>query len=140
MAKRVLVPFDDSRQARSALDHALAEYPNDEVTAIHVLDPAEWGYDSAEGGLGKRWHDEAIEKSESVEAAATEMADERGVDITTVVEDGVPSETVVGYADEHDIDHIVVGSHGRSGATRLLLGSVAEAIARSTSIPVTIVG
>lgn len=140
MTKHVLVPFDDSEQARNALDHALAEYPNDEITAIHVLDPAEWGYDSAEGGLGKRWHDEAIEKSENVEAAAVAMADERGVGITTVVEDGIPSGAVVEYADENEIDHIVVGSHGRSGAKRLLLGSVAEAIARNVSIPVTIIG
>lgn len=140
MTKHVLVPFDDSEQARNALDHALAEYPNDEITAIHVLDPAEWGYDSAEGGLGKRWHDEAIEKSENVEAAAVAMADERGVEITTVVEDGIPSGAVVEYADENEIDHIVVGSHGRSGAKRLLLGSVAEAIARNVSIPVTIIG
>ena len=140
MTKHVLVPFDDSRQARNALDHALTEYPSDEITAIHVLDPAEWGYDSAEGGLGKRWHDEAIEKSENVEAAAVAMADERGVEITTVVEDGIPSDAVVEYTNENDIDHIVVGSHGRSGAKRLLLGSVAEAIARNVSIPVTIVG
>lgn len=140
MVKHVLVPFDDSEQARNALDHALAEYPNDEITAIHVLDPAEWGYDSAEGGLGKRWHDEAIDKSENVEAAAVAMADEQDVEITTVVEDGIPSDAVVEYTNENDIDHIVVGSHGRSGAKRLLLGSVAEAIARNVSIPVTIIG
>lgn len=140
MVKHVLVPFDDSEQARNALDHALAEYPNDEITAIHVLDPAEWGYDSAEGGLGKRWHDEAIDKSENVEAAAVAMADEQGVEITTVVEDGIPSDAVVEYTNENEIDHIVVGSHGRSGAKRLLLGSVAEAIARNVSIPVTIIG
>lgn len=140
MTKHVLVPFDNSEQARHALEYALSEHSGDEITAIHVLDPAEWGYDTAESGLGKRWHDEAIEKSEAVEAAAVAMADERGLEVDTVVEDGVPSETVVNYVEENDIDHIVVGSHGRSGARRLLLGSVAEAIARDVSIPVTIIG
>jgi nucleotide-binding universal stress UspA family protein len=45
----------------------------------------------------------------------------------------------VDYAAEHDIDHIVVGSHGRTGASRILLGSVAETVARRSPVPVTIV-
>jgi len=138
--KHVLVPFDDSAQAHNALEHALTEHSDADITALHVLDPAEWGHDSATSGLGKRWHDEAKEESEAVEAAAHELADEHDSSITTAAEDGVPSDVVLEYADENGVDHIVVGSHGRSGAKRLLLGSVAEAIARNASIPVTIIG
>ena len=43
------------------------------------------------------------------------------------------------YAEENDIDHIVVGSHGRGGVSRMLLGSVAETVARRSSVPVTII-
>jgi nucleotide-binding universal stress UspA family protein len=46
---------------------------------------------------------------------------------------------IVTYADENDVDHVVLGSHGRKGLTRVLLGSVAEAVVRRSPVPVTVV-
>jgi nucleotide-binding universal stress UspA family protein len=140
MSKRVLVPFDDSEQAHEALEYALTEYPGDELIVIHAVDPAEWGYGAPGNTLGERWREEAREKSEEVQSSAQAVADEYGVDITTAAESGVPGDVVTEYAGEEDIDHIVIGSHGRSGTKRILLGSVAEEVARKVSIPVTIVG
>lgn len=140
MTRRVLVPFDGSEQARRALEYVVAEYPDAAITAIHVLNPAEWGYGSTEGGLGKRWYEQARDASEDVRADAESLADEHGIEIETTVESGVPGDEIVEFADENDVDHIVIGSHGRSGTRRLLLGSVAETVARRVSIPVTIVG
>jgi nucleotide-binding universal stress UspA family protein len=140
MAKQFLVPFDGSEQACRALAHVLTEHSDAEITAIHVLNPAEWGYGSRDSGLGKRWYEEAKEGSEEVQSDAAELAGEHGVEIATTAESGVPSDVITEYADEHDIDHIVIGSHGRSGTRRLVLGSVAEAVARNVSIPVTIIG
>jgi nucleotide-binding universal stress UspA family protein len=48
--------------------------------------------------------------------------------------------TVLEYADDHGIDQIVLGSHGRSGIDRMLLGSVAETVTRRARIPVTVIG
>jgi len=45
----------------------------------------------------------------------------------------------VEYAEESDVDHIVIGSHGRSGVSRILLGSVAESVVRRADMPVTVV-
>ena len=140
MGKRVLVPFDDSEQAHEALEYALDEHGGDELTVIHAVDPAEWGYGAPGNTLGEHWQQEAREESDEVQASARAVADEYGVEITTAAESGVPSDVVVQYADENDIDHIVIGSHGRSGTRRLLLGSVAEEVARKVSIPVTIIG
>jgi len=52
---------------------------------------------------------------------------------------GRPTKVIVEYADDHDIDQIVMGSHGRSGMSRILLGSVAEIVVRRASVPVTVV-
>ena len=50
-----------------------------------------------------------------------------------------PSERIVEYAQTHNIDLIVLSSHGRSGLGRLIMGSVAEAVLRGTTVPVCIV-
>jgi nucleotide-binding universal stress UspA family protein len=49
---------------------------------------------------------------------------------------GTPSEEIVNYADEHEIDLIVMGTHGRTGVARVLLGSVAEKVVRKAPCPV----
>ncbi|MFC6764298.1 universal stress protein, partial [Natrinema soli] len=61
----------------------------------------------------------------------------RSIDTTVVV--GQPADAIVDHATENEIDLIVVGSHGRTGFSRVLLGSVAERIARQAPVPVTIV-
>ncbi|MFW6265865.1 MAG: universal stress protein, partial [Halanaeroarchaeum sp.] len=43
------------------------------------------------------------------------------------------------YVEETDVDHVVIGSHGRSGVGRILLGSVAERVVRRSPTPVTVV-
>ena len=140
MAKSLLVPFDGSEQAHSALEYALVEYPDRTITAIHVLNPAEWGYGSTEGGLSKRWYEQAREDSKAIQDEAEALAADHGIEITTTAESGIPGDVIAEYVGEHDVEHIVIGSHGRSGTKRLLLGSVAETVARTVSIPVTIVG
>ena len=47
---------------------------------------------------------------------------------------------IVRYVDDHDIDQVVMGSRGRDGLDRLLLGSNAETVVRRVSVPVTVVG
>jgi nucleotide-binding universal stress UspA family protein len=67
-----------------------------------------------------------------------QLAEEFGatVPVVTAVEAGPPAAQVVSYASQHRIDLIVVGTHGRTGVSRALLGSVAERIIRSAPCPV----
>jgi nucleotide-binding universal stress UspA family protein len=60
----------------------------------------------------------------------------RGVPILTAVESGAPAARIVQYAERHGIDLIVLGTHGRTGVTRALLGSVAERVVRTAPCPV----
>lgn len=59
-----------------------------------------------------------------------------GVDASHVVEYGMASDRIVEYANHHDIDLIVIGTHGRTGLKRVLMGSVAETVVRKAECPV----
>ena len=141
MASHVLVPLDGSPQAWAAFEYALDEHPDASVTLLSVINPMDAGY-SAETALpsaAEEWYESAKDAAEGRFDEAAELAAERGVPIETVLDVGRPSATIVEYADEHDVDVIVMGSHGRKGVSRILLGSVAEAVVRSSPVPVTVV-
>jgi nucleotide-binding universal stress UspA family protein len=70
---------------------------------------------------------------ESVEAQATE-ASVSGVE--TAIEHGSPYRGIRSYVEDHDIDLVVMGTHGRSGIERYLLGSVTEKTVRTSPVPV----
>ncbi|WP_231185363.1 universal stress protein [Haladaptatus sp. DYF46] len=139
MAKRILVPVDGSEQATEALSYALEEFPDAEIGVINVIDPIDVGYTSTVGmpGYSEEWYEESKENAEAVFEEAQELADEYGVTLTTKTEVGQPAQTIVDYAEE--FDQIIMGSHGRSGVSRILLGSVAETVVRRSSVPVTVV-
>jgi len=138
----VLVAVDDSDRAVDALTYALETYPEATITALHVLDPRDFSVTAMDSGAFANYEavlDQREGRAESILESANGVAAEYGREIGTEVVVGGPSRGIVSYADEHDVDHIVIGSHGRTGASRILLGSVAERVARRASVPVTIV-
>ncbi|MGM0372090.1 MAG: universal stress protein [Halobacteriota archaeon] len=136
---RVLVPIDGSAQSNAALEYAVDTFAPDELVLLHVIDPVEAGYSAAATmpGYSEEWYENRKEEAETLFEEATARLE--GIDTTTVTEVGRPSRAIVSYVEEHDVDHVVMGSHGRSGMTRILLGSVAESVVRRSPIPVTIV-
>jgi nucleotide-binding universal stress UspA family protein len=76
------------------------------------------------------------ERAESVVESVAERAADAGVETVTAVEPGVPDDVVVEYAADHDCDLVVMGTHGRTGLQRYLLGSVTERTVRRSSVPV----
>ncbi|WP_408957364.1 universal stress protein [Natrinema sp. 74] len=141
MPQRILIAFDESPQATAALRHALSTYDDAAFHVLHVNDPREWS--AADGIDGFLYSEDAFERSqESANALleeAEEIAREYDVTIETATEVGTVTETIVNHAEEHDIDHIVLGSHGRRGLSRFLLGSVAERVAKRSPASVTII-
>ncbi|MFC7175724.1 universal stress protein [Halosegnis marinus] len=87
------------------------------------------------------WERSVREDAEASFEAARETAAERDFagEIHSHVETGPPARTVVRFAEEHGADYVVMGSHGRSGASRILLGSVAEGVVRRAPCPVLVV-
>ena len=142
MPRQVLVPVDSSEQAEAAVAFAAEQFTDATVVLLHVINPAEAGYSAQASmpSLSEEWYEqrqtEARELFDELEATVREAGVET---VERVVEVGRPTTAIVDYADENDIDQIVMGSHGRSGVSRLLLGSVAETVVRRASVPVTVV-
>ncbi|MFB6207253.1 MAG: universal stress protein [Haloglomus sp.] len=140
--KHVLVPLDGSEQSDAALQYVLDELEGARVTLLHVINPAQAGY-GAQAGIptsAEEWLEEAEAEAEELFAAAREQAEGYDIDIETATEVGNPARIIVESTEERDdIDHVVMGSHGRSGLSRVLLGSVAETVVRRSTVPVTVV-
>ncbi|MHC3438828.1 universal stress protein [Natrialbaceae archaeon A-gly3] len=143
MTKHILVPVDDSDQSTQALKFVLEEFPDATITALHVIDPADfYAATGIEGGAMANYDrikENHENRAEQVLESARTYAEEAGTEIETDHVLGGVSRTIIEYIDEHDVDQVVIGSHGRTGARRILLGSVAEKVARRSPVPVTIV-
>ena len=141
MPVNVLVAFDGSTLSEHALTYAIEIFPDAPITTIFVINPTDAVIDVEAGGLpvAKDWYDNAKEEASRTHTKATDFAAERNAELDTVTEVGNPARAILEYADDNDIDQIVMGSHGRSGIDRALLGSVAETVTRRARIPVTII-
>ncbi|ADJ16322.1 universal stress protein [Halalkalicoccus jeotgali] len=135
MAERILVPIDDSDRSTEAVEFAFDEHPEAAFVALHVHEPVY--------GEGFAWRErEDATEDDDVEALFERLegiAEKHGVSIETVTSEGKPSDEIIEYVESNPIDAIVMGSHGRSGASRVLLGSVAETVTRRSPVPVTVV-
>lgn len=143
MIDHVLVPVDDSPLAKTALDFALTQFPRAHLTLLHIVDPIEGSY-AADPTYGDVWYDEgwfdrATERAEELLGGLREQASDHAgpVDIEWV--SGRPVREIITFADEVDVDHVVMGSHGRTGFNRILLGSVTETVVRRSPVPVTVI-
>jgi nucleotide-binding universal stress UspA family protein len=134
MYQHVLVPTDGSEGTRAAVERAV-DLANRYDAALHTLyvvdttvgpDPAVSGTFEALEAAGR----DAIE-------AVIEFASDRGVEtVEASVGRGPPHRAILDYVDEQDVDLVVMGTHGRTGAERYLLGSVTEKVLRLSRVPV----
>lgn len=137
---RVLVPFDGSPPAERALRHAVGDREG-RVTVLSVVDPLSPEGCALSDALLDAGGDLRADGGNSNLRAAERIARETDgtVDVRTVQRPGTPAATIVEYAEERDVDAVVVGTSSRTGLRRLLFGSVAETVARRAPVPVTVV-
>jgi nucleotide-binding universal stress UspA family protein len=139
MIERILVAIDESPQAAAALEYALEEFPDREITGLHVIAvPGNWS------ALEKSLEDFSGYKQQQRRAtelldAARQKAADAGVDIDCRTVTGEPAREILRTARDGAFDQIVIGSHGRHGVSRVLFGSVAEAVTRRSNVPVVVV-
>lgn len=140
MYETILFPTDGSDASLRALDHAL-ELAGTYDATLHVLYVVDTSYPYGDfDGVGVDLTPvfEALrEEGERTIETVEERAGEAGVDVLGEPrEDSVVHRAILGYADEVDADLIVMGTHGRRGLNRWLLGSVTERVVRAASAPV----
>ena len=138
---RILIAIDGSDPAEKALEFAFDHHADAELTALSVVDPTAYSQGTVEMVQPNvdAWRDEAEAEARSVLEAAADRAEAAGVTLETDFVYGSPARAIVEYAADNDVDQIIVGSHGREGVSRVLLGSVAETVVRRSSVPVTVV-
>jgi nucleotide-binding universal stress UspA family protein len=141
MFTHILVPIDGSDCSLHALGIAasFAREQQARLTICTVVDPAKAAAMAfGEAALSAACMDALDEEGKTlVQDASTRVQPASAVH--TEVLDGAPVEGIVQYARESGADLIVIGSHGRSGISRLVLGSVAEGVIRNATVPVLVV-
>ncbi|ELY57505.1 universal stress protein [Natronolimnohabitans innermongolicus] len=141
MPARVLVPFDDSEPAHDALEYAIDLFPDGEFVALTVVDTTALPFipNSADDEESRAALDEVFEDVDEQLTVPETIARERDVPLETRTRIGSPAQEIIEFAENESIDHVVMGSRGRSGVRRILLGSVAEVVVRHSAVPVTVV-
>lgn len=133
--ERVLVGTDGSDGSDAALGEAvdLATAAGAALHVVTVLESSLLGIDVRSASAAE----ERERRDAELLAAAREQAEDAGVaTVETAVEEGGVVESLNGYAADHDVDLVVVGTHGRTGIDRRLLGSVTEDLLRTADVPV----
>ena len=140
MNERILVPYDGSPPSAKALEYAFETFSDPEITALYVV-PTPEGYWAAFEDPEDRIPnvDEARERGREILAEAESIASDHDATLDTDVALGKPNRIIVDRAEDEDYDTIVIGSHGREGVSRVLLGSVAESVVSRAPVPVLVV-
>ena len=135
MYDEILVPTDGSPASDAAIEHAIdiaAQY-DARLHALYVVDGA--AYSTLEAG--SEIVVEALQsEGETATRRVADAAADAGVESTTTVTTGTAYRSIREYVDEQGIDMIVMGTHGRKGLDRYLLGSVTERVVRTADVPV----
>ncbi|NHN47162.1 universal stress protein [Halostella sp. JP-L12] len=136
----VLMPTDGSEGTVTALEHAREIAGNHDATlhVVHVVDRRVYL------AAGKDEQDEVLDGLQSDGEDAIDTVVDRlggdGLDVVTELREGVPHRELLDYAEEHDIDLIAIGTHGRSSRDQIVnMGSVTEKVVDNSERPVLVV-
>jgi nucleotide-binding universal stress UspA family protein len=137
MYNNILLPTDGSEGTEGAITHAfdIAKTYDSTVHALYVIDLKEVNAIEHTFDLTE-YTDEFRSQGESVLEELEARAEDAGIEITTVLDEGIPHEVILDYSDDEEMDLIVMGTHGRTGLDRYLVGSVTEKVVRLSDVPV----
>lgn len=137
--ERILVPVDFSPRSTAALDHAaeLARALEASITLLHVFEPPT-AISTIVPGATLEGDSEAIRAAarSDIDGLVAALHDRGITRVDALVESGAPVETILERAIAGKYQMIIMGTHGRSGFKRLVLGSVAEGVVRRAGCPV----
>ena len=144
MLEKILFPTDFSDVSKKALDYIkqLKGAGTEEVVVLHVIDEREIEHiahlpelNVSIEELEKRREAYAREEMKAIEAELKKS----GFAVKTRIEKGIPFRDILKAEEEEDVSVVVIGSHGKSCVTEMLLGSVSEKVVRKSSKPVFVV-
>ena len=139
--KRILIATDGSKNSQNAVNSGIeiAKMNNAEVYAIYVIPPV--SAPAAEKGRGwaENIKQDLTEDGKEATKYVESVGNNSGLDVESILLEGNPSEEIINFAEKNNIDLIVMGTLGRSGIEKFLLGSVTEKVVRGSKTQVLVV-
>jgi nucleotide-binding universal stress UspA family protein len=141
--RKILVPIDGSEYSLSAAKYAtrIAKNENAQLFCIHVITSVPYGYATSQPAIDQyfkdirakvqSWFDKVREMAKT--EGVSELKTETSTDVKSVIG------SIIDYATSRGIDLIVIGTRGRTGLKRLLMGSVANGVVQHSHCPVLLV-
>jgi nucleotide-binding universal stress UspA family protein len=138
LPKIILVPTDFSVAAETALDSALAlaSKLGAKVYVLHAYQLPVVGFPDGVLVPTAEIASRVVSWAQSELAACVAKRKESGVEIVSILKQADAREAVLAVAEEVGADLVVMGTHGRRGIARALIGSVAESVVRTSPVPV----
>ena len=140
MYDSILIPTDGSKTVENTLTHAIPLAKDNDATihALYVLDRRIVQASSEE--LRTDVSSDLREQGEAALATVKDRAKAAGVESESAIVEGTPDKAIVRYADEHGIDVIVIGTHGKTPREKLeSLGSVSDRVVDNAPVPVFVI-
>ena len=137
--QKILCPIDFSAPSRNALRyaHEFAKAMNAKITVMHVIQPQPIAADINVPYVPLEAEIEQSAKEDLARIVKEET--QAGVVVEPVIAFGLPSECIIAQAQKEEVDVIILGTHGRTGISRLLMGSTTENVIRHATCPVLVV-
>lgn len=137
--EKIMVATDGSKAARKAIETGieLARLSGAKLYAVYVIVPS--GYSPRDFGWEKSLREFLQDEGDKAVAFIEDAGKTAGIKVEPVTLEGHPAEKILEFAEQEGIDIIVMGTLGKTGLERFLLGSVAENVVRHSKIPVLVV-
>ena len=144
MYKKILVTLDGSKFAERSLEHVRViaiECKVPEVILLRVVEPIMDDYRTE--GVSEEFlrdaHEVILADAKNYLAKIAASLKREGIAVEAAIVEGVPSDKIVDYADNNQVDLIIMNTHGRSGVSRWTIGSVADKVMRNSTASVLMV-
>ena len=144
MDQSILVPIDGSEPSHNGLRHAINIARETQATLhlVHVIDSFPLMFELSSQGSFESMNQSLRHWAEGMLETGRRQAAEQGVKAEVILREltsGRVADVIIDVAREASCDLIVLGTHGRRGIRRMMLGSDAEAVARTSTVPVLLV-
>jgi len=141
MYKKILVPLDGSPLAEAVLPHAeaLAKSEHAEIIILRVPNAPVSEFLSRDPMIAEMIHADMEKESEEYVHNKVAALEKENIKVTGITKDGPVPDTILNVADETHADIIAMSTHGRTGISRWLMGSVADKIIHHAHIPVMLI-
>ena len=137
--RSIVIATDGSENTRNAISYGIkfAKFSGATVYALYVMDTSSLTQSFT---AGKELMYELLKKEgQKAISKVKECGEASGVEVKEVLMEGHPSKEIIDFAENKDIDLIVMGTLGKTGLNRFLMGSVAEKVVRNSKVPVMVV-